>query len=113
MPEYIRVLWKHRLPDEPIEMHYEALPDRTVPRMVEIFVDGRAEADTLQWHAGRYPTFQGMSVVGDDMQTADEIRATTATEFPGEFEVFESTQQEFEAAFVNAGPLIGTKGEKE
>ena len=86
MNEYIRVLWKHRLPDEPIEMHYEVLPDRTVPRMVEIFIDGRAHADRLDWHASRYPSFVGASLVGDDMMTAEQIRATVDEDTPGEFE---------------------------
>lgn len=113
MNEYIRVLWKHRLPDEPIEMHYEVLPDRTVPRMIEIFIDGRAHADRLDWHASRYPSFVGASLVGDDMMTAEQIRATVDDDTPGEFEVFDSDQQEFEAAFAKATPLVGTKGEKQ
>ena len=113
MPEYIRVRWKHCLPDEPVEMHYEVLDDRTVPRMVEIFLDGRAQPDRLDWHAGRYPSFVGTSLISDDMQTANEIRATTAMEQPGEFEVFESTQQQFEAAFAKATRLIAIHGETE
>jgi hypothetical protein len=113
MPEYIRVLWKHDSPDEPIEMHYEVLTDRTVPRMVEIFLDGRAQADRLDWHAARYPSFVGSSLVSGDMDSADQIRATVNEDTPGEFEVFDSTQHEFEAAFAKATPLIGTKGEKQ
>jgi len=109
MPEYIRVLWKHRLPDEPIEQHYEVLPDRSVPRMVEVFVDGRAEADRLDWHAGRYGSFVGRSLVDGAMLTAEQIRTTAD---PAEFEVFTSTQGEFEAAFKGATPLIGTNGDK-
>jgi hypothetical protein len=106
MTEYIRALWKHDFPDEPIEMHYEVLPDRAVPRMVEIFAGGRAEADTLAWHARRYPSFQGISLIDGDMPTAAELRATIAMESPGEFEIFESTQLEFEMAFRSATPLI-------
>jgi hypothetical protein len=112
MPEYIRVLWKHRLPDEPIEMHYEVLADRSVPRMVEIFIDGRSHADRLDWHASRYPSFVGTSLVGCDMVTAEQIRATVDEDTPGEFEVLESDRQEFEAAFAKATPLVGIKGEK-
>jgi hypothetical protein len=113
MPEYIRVLWKHDSPDEPIEMHYEVLADRTVPRMIETFIDGRAQADRLDWHATRYPSFVGSSLVSGDMDSADQIRASVAEDTPGEFEVFDSTQHEFEAAFARATPLIGTKGEKQ
>jgi hypothetical protein len=113
MPEFIRVLWKHDRPDEPIGMHYEVLADRTVPRMVEVFAGGRAEADTLAWHASRYPSFQGISLVDGDMPTAAELRAMTAAESPGEFEVFESAQQEFETAFRNAAPLTGTREESQ
>jgi hypothetical protein len=113
MPEYIRVLWKHDSPDEPIEMHYEVLADRSVPRMIEIFIDGRAQADRLDWHAGRYPSFVGSSLVSGDMDSADHIRATVDEDTPGEFEVFDSTQHEFEAAFASATPLIGTNGDKQ
>src|SRR5258705_5449026 len=49
MAEYIRVLWKHDSPDEPIEMHYEVLEDRAVVRMVERVIDGHANADTIEW----------------------------------------------------------------
>jgi hypothetical protein len=112
MPEYICVLWKHDSPDEPIEMHYEVLADRTVPRMIEIFIDGRAQADRLDWHASRYPSFVGSSLVSGDMHPADQIRATVDEDTPGEFEVFDSTQHEFEAAFATATPLIGANGEK-
>jgi hypothetical protein len=109
MPEYIRVLWKHRLPDEPIELHYEVLPDRSVPRVVEVFVDGRAQADRLDWHAGRYPSFVGRSLVEGDMMTAEQIRATAD---PAQFEVFSNTQREFEAAFKGATPLVGANGDQ-
>lgn len=104
-PEYIRVLWKHDSPDRPVEMHYEVLPNRSVPRKVEVFADGHAEADTLAWHAHRYPLFQGGSLVEGDMPTAAELRATAATEAPGELEVFESARIEFEKVFRNARPL--------
>lgn len=107
--EYIRIVWRPEHPNDPIEMHCEVLPDRTVPRMVEIFADGRAEAETLAWHATRYPRFRGISLVDGDMPTVAEIRATTAADAPGEIEVFESTEQEFETVFQNAAPLIGTK----
>jgi hypothetical protein len=113
MPEYIRAHWKHNHPDEPVEMHYEVLPDRAVPRMVEVFADGRAEADALAWHAPRYPLFQGISLIDGDMPTAAELRAKTAAESPGMFEIFESTQLEFEKAFRNAKPLIKPKDEVE
>jgi hypothetical protein len=53
MAEYIRVLWKHDSPDEPIEMHYEVLEDRAVVRMVERFIDGHANADTIEWQKAR------------------------------------------------------------
>jgi hypothetical protein len=108
MPQYIRVLWKHDSTDDPIEMHYEVQEDRAVSRMVEIFLDGRAQADTLEWHARRYPTFVGSSLVSGDMLTADQIRETTEQDTPGEFEVFESARDAFEAAFRRATPLNGT-----
>jgi hypothetical protein len=113
MREYIRVLWKHALPNEPIEMHYEVLPDRSVPRMVEIFVGGRAEADTVAWHAARNPMSRGNSLVDGDMPTTDEIRATTEADSPGQFEVFVTPQSEFETVFQRAMPLIGAKEEIE
>jgi hypothetical protein len=106
MPEYIRVLWKHNYPDDPVELHYEVLPNRAVPRMVEVFAGGRAEADTLAWHARRYPLFQGSSLVDGDMPTAAELSARTTAESPGQFEIFESTALEFEKMFRNAKPLI-------
>jgi hypothetical protein len=106
MPEYIRALWKHDLPDEPVEMHYEVLPDRAVPRMVEVFADGHAEADTLAWCAHREPLFQGSSLVEGGLPTVQELRTTTAVESPGQFEIFESTQLEFEKVFRNARPRI-------
>ena len=110
---YIRALWKHDFADEPVEMHYEVLPDRAVPRIVEIFADGRAEADTLESHARRYPLFQGISLIDGDMPTAAELRATTAAESPGEFEIFESTQIEFEVAFRSATPLMNPEDENQ
>jgi hypothetical protein len=110
MSEYIRVLWKHDSTDDPIEMHYEVQEDRSVSRMVERFIDGRAQADTLEWHAGRFPTFVGSSLVSGDMPTADQIREGTAVDTPGEFEVHESTRDEFETAFRGASPLDGAKG---
>jgi hypothetical protein len=113
MPEYIRVLWKHDSPDDPVEMHYEVLADRVVPRMVEIFADGRAQADRLDWHAARYPAFVGVSLIDGDMMTAEQIRATVDEDSPGEFEVFKSDQQEFQAAFAKATPLVGSKGEQQ
>jgi hypothetical protein len=111
--EYIRVLWKHDFPDQPVEMYYEVLPNRAVPRMVEIFAGGRAEADTLAWQAHRYPLFQGISLVGGDMPTAAELRTKTSAESPGQLEIFESTQLEFEKVFRNANPLIEPKNEDE
>jgi hypothetical protein len=106
LPEYIRALWTHDFADEPIAMLHEMLPDRSAPRMVEIFADGRAEADTLVWHAQRHPSFQGISLIDGDMPPAADLRATTAAESPGEFEIFESTQLEFEKVFRNARPRI-------
>jgi hypothetical protein len=106
MPEYIRAHWKHDHPGEPVVMHYEVLADRAVPRMVEVFADGRAEADALAWHAHRHPLFQGISLIDGDMPTAAELRAKPAAEPPGMFEIFESTQLEFETVFRNAIPLI-------
>jgi len=104
MSEYIRVLWKHQDPDEPIDMYYEVLPDRGVPRMVEIFPDGHAECDRLDWYAKRHPKSRADSLIEVDMETADQMRATFDQHSPGEFEVFEVTQQEFEVAFGNATP---------
>jgi Domain of unknown function (DUF6881) len=108
MLEYIRVLWKHSHPDEPIELRYEVLPDRSVPRMVEIFANGRMEANTLDWER-RHSRFQACSLVGGQMQTAAELRERTRTDSPGQFEVFEITQHEFETAFQDATPLCGEK----
>jgi hypothetical protein len=88
-------------------MHYEVLPDRAVPRMVEIFAGGRAEADMVAWHAS---PFQGRSLVDGDMPTAAELRRKTAADSPGMFEVFESTQDEFEIAFQTATPRLGRDG---
>jgi hypothetical protein len=104
MTEYIRLLWKHPFPDEPIDMYYEVLPGRAVPRMVEIFPGGRAECDRLDWYLKRYPTARGDSLIEVDMETADQVRAKLDEHAPGEFEVFEVTQQEFEMAFANATP---------
>jgi hypothetical protein len=49
MPEYIRALWKHDNPNDPVEMHYEVLPNRAVPRLVEVSADSRAVAGILAW----------------------------------------------------------------
>jgi hypothetical protein len=109
MPEYIRVLWKHDSPDEPIEMHYEVLEDRAVVRMVERFIDGHANADTIEWQQARDPRHVGASLIDGGMLTALQIREETESFTPGEFEAYESTRDEFEAAFLRATPL-GTKG---
>jgi len=108
-PEYIRVPWKHNGSTDPVEMHYEVLPDRTVPRMVEIFADGRAVAGTVAWHAERYPALRGNSLVEGDMPTAAQIRAMTKAGTSGEFEVLVTLQSEFETVFQRATPLIGAK----
>ena len=106
MTEYIRVRLKHQSPDGPIEIHYEVLRDRAVPRMVEIFPDGHAEADRLDWYLKRYPNVRADSLIEVDIDTADQIRAIVDRDAPGEVEVLESTRQEFEAAFANATPRM-------
>jgi hypothetical protein len=105
--KYIRVLWKHDFPDDPTDLYYEVRPDRSVPRMVEVFTNGHAEADTVEWHARRYPTFCGASLVDGEMSTAAEIRARASDEFT----ILEITQTEFERAFQNATPLTDPKVE--
>jgi hypothetical protein len=49
--EYVRPPRAHDIPDEPVEIRCAVLPDLAVPRRVEIFAGGRAEAVTLAWHA--------------------------------------------------------------
>jgi hypothetical protein len=112
-PEYIRVRWHHDASNRPVEMHYEVMPDRAVRRKVDIFADGHAEADTLAWHARRYPAFQGDSLVDGEMPTVAELRVAAGAEAPGELEVFASTRHAFEAAFRAATPLIEPKEEDE
>jgi hypothetical protein len=107
MLERTRALWKH--PDGAVEMYSEVFLNRAVPRMVEVFADGRAEADTLAWRASREPLSQGTSQVDSDMPTIAELRATTAAKSPGTFECFECTQLEFETVFRNARPLTEPK----
>jgi hypothetical protein len=102
MAEYIRVLWKHDSPDEPIEMHYEVLEERAVVRMVERFI---ANADTIEWQKARDPRHVGASQIDGAMLTALQIREETESFTPGEFESYESTPDEFEAAFRRATPM--------
>lgn len=55
MAKYLRVLWHHTLPDEPLELYYEIQPTRCVTRMIEIFEDGVPYADSLQIAKKRNP----------------------------------------------------------
>lgn len=113
MAEYIHVLWRHTRPDDPVEMLYEVQSDRSVSRTVNVFPDGRSEANTLDWEKSLHPTFVGRSLVDDDMPTAKQIREQVARKSPGEFTVHEATEQQFEAAFRAGEPLRDVKGEKQ
>lgn len=56
MAKYLRVLWHHTLPDEPLELYYEVQPTRCITRMIEVFEDGIPYADSLEIAARRYPS---------------------------------------------------------
>jgi hypothetical protein len=98
--EYLRVLWKQDDPETPVEMLYEVNDDRAVPRMVEIFADGRATYNTLARESERYPRFTGRSLVDGDMPTLAEARALSAGSH--ELETNHCTEQDFETAFQRA-----------
>ncbi len=100
MLQYIRVLWHHRDADHPVVLFYEVAADRSVPRMIEIFNDGRTIANTLCWERQRHPRFVGQSLVDGDMPDVAEIAT------PGEVQALLITSSEFEVAFLSATPCI-------
>jgi hypothetical protein len=74
-------------------------------RVVERFIDGHANADTIEWQKARDPRHVGASLIDGAMLTALQIREETESFTPGEFESYESTPDEFEAAFRRATPM--------
>ncbi len=100
MLQYIRVLWHHRDAEHPIVVLYEVAPDRSVPRMIEVFSDGRTIANTLTWERQKYPRFAGQSLVDGAMPDV------AAIEMPGEVQASLITSSEFEVAFLTAMPRI-------
>lgn len=113
MTEYIHDLWRHSLPDDPVEMLYEVQSGRIVTRMVEVFRSGRAEANTLTWEQARNPLYVGIGLVDGRMPTASEIRVQVARNSPDAFVVHEISAQQFEAAFQKAEPLGELMGDRE
>lgn len=100
MTEFIRVTWRHDLPDSPVTMFYEVLADRSVPRMVEVFPNGKAVARTLAWEQQTFPAFAGISLVDGDMPPIAQI------EEPGVFEALAIDADQFANAFLSATPII-------
>lgn len=58
---YFRCDWSHRNPDEPITLFYEVDAAGDVPRMIEVFGDGRHEARAIPDFMGRENELPGFN----------------------------------------------------
>ncbi len=85
---YLRVLWKHELPDEPVVLYSELNADRFEVRKIELFRDGRCG------HASATASSEGtqLSIV--------PVPERTSIAQQPEFEPTDITQEEFEAVWA-------------
>jgi hypothetical protein len=102
MTDHIRLQWQHDRADDPVMIFYEVLTDRSVPRMVEVFADGRSIANTLASERQRHPGFVRTSL------TDSEVPPIGALNQPGVLEASAIDATEFETVFGAATPLIHT-----
>jgi hypothetical protein len=71
VPSYLKVVWNHRLADEPVELYSEINDSRWELRKVEVYRDGRHDfADATRC--------TGTTLLSDQtLPTLDEIAAQT------------------------------------
>lgn len=102
MAEYLRVLWHHDHPAEPVELFYEVQPDRRVTRLIEVFRDGAVLADTLEWSARRNPRLSSNVCLCDGgFPPAEDFGARFG---PPEFDYHSINASAFDAQFDRAQP---------
>jgi hypothetical protein len=100
MAEYLRILWHHTLPDEPLELYYEVQNDRSVTRMIEVFEDGTPIADSLAIAAKREPNIVNNVCLCDG--TFPEPREYEVLWTTTEFSYNPITKSSFDALFLRS-----------
>jgi hypothetical protein len=102
MAAYLRTFWHNDHPGEPVELLYEVQPDRRVTRLIEVFKDGSAIADTLEWSARRNPNIVNNICLCDGaFPSSEDMNARLA---PPEFDWREIDFATFTALFARAQP---------
>lgn len=58
---YYRCDWRHPPNDEPVQIFYEVNEDGDVPRIINVFAEGAARAETLADYVGREYELPGLN----------------------------------------------------
>ena len=94
---YLRVIWLHDFPDEPIELYSELDDDSWEVRKIEYFRDGFIGLADATGSTGR--TCLGLEPV----PPAAEIARNP------EFRAVEIGREEFEGVWISARPVVGSR----
>jgi hypothetical protein len=97
---YFEGRWNHSDPEEPVRFFYEVDSEGNVLRLVEIFADGRIEADSLSNYPNGATAFGFGTLIGCSF---DELEITSRADFGRDETSFAPVDpSEFEAAWQKA-----------